>query len=78
MVWAVPDGGAGGGQDCTDMAGKALVLKVDTEANPQLSARFRVRGIPNFLFLSGGKTVVQRAGMVDYQQMEQWLRSAAE
>jgi thioredoxin 2 len=61
-----------------DMAGKALVLKVDTEANPQLSARFRVRGIPNFLVLSGGKTVVQQAGMVDHQQMEQWLRSAAE
>src|SRR5580700_11402939 len=28
-----------------DMAGKALVLKVDTEANPQLSARFQIRGI---------------------------------
>jgi len=25
-----------------DMAGKAIVLKVDTEANPQLSARFQV------------------------------------
>ena len=60
-----------------DMAGKALVLKVDTEANPQLSARFQVRGIPNFVVLSGGKTVVQQAGLVDHNQMEQWLRSAA-
>ncbi len=59
-----------------DMAGKALVLKVDTEANPQLSARFQVRGIPNFVVLSGGKTVVQQAGLVDHHQMEQWLRSA--
>jgi len=59
-----------------DMAGKALVLKVDTEANPQLSARFQVRGIPNFVVLSGGKTVVQQAGLVDHNQMEQWLRSA--
>ena len=59
-----------------DMAGKALVLKVDTEANPQLSARFQVRGIPNFVVLSGGKTVVQQAGLVDHQHMEQWLRSA--
>jgi thioredoxin 2 len=59
-----------------DMAGKALVLKVDTEASPQLSARFQVRGIPNFVVLSGGKTVVQQAGLVDHQQMEQWLRSA--
>jgi thioredoxin 2 len=59
-----------------DMAGQALVLKVDTEANPQLSARFQVRGIPNFLVLSNGRTVVQQAGLVDHRQMEQWLRSA--
>jgi len=59
-----------------EMAGKALVLKVDTEANPQLSARYQVRGIPNFLVLAGGKTVVQQAGLVDHRQMEQWLRSA--
>jgi thioredoxin 2 len=60
----------------SDMAGKALVLKVDTEANPQLSARFQIRGIPNFVVLSGGKTVFQQAGLVDHNQMEQWLRSA--
>lgn len=60
-----------------DMAGTALVLKVDTEANPQLAARFQVRGIPNFVVLSGGKTIVQQAGLVDHKQMEQWLQSAA-
>ena len=59
-----------------DMAGKALVLKVDTEANPQLSARYQVRGIPNFLVLANGRTVLQQAGLVDHRQMEQWLRSA--
>jgi thioredoxin 2 len=60
-----------------DMAGKALVLKVDTEAQPQLSARFQVRGIPNFVVLSGGKPVFQQAGLVGHEQMEQWLRTAA-
>jgi len=59
-----------------DMAGKAIVLKVDTEANPQLSARFQVRGIPNFVVLSGGRTVFQQPGLVGHEQMEQWLRSA--
>jgi thioredoxin 2 len=61
----------------SEMAGKALVLKVDTEAHPQLGARFGVRGIPNFVVLSGGKTVIQQAGLVGHEQMEQWLRSAA-
>lgn len=60
-----------------DMAGKAIVLKVDTEANPELSARFQVRGIPNFVVLSGGRTIFQQAGLVGHEQMEQWLRTAA-
>jgi thioredoxin 2 len=59
-----------------DMAGKAIVLKVDTEAHPELAARFDVRGIPNFVVLSGGRTVFQQAGLVGHQQMEQWLRNA--
>jgi thioredoxin 2 len=59
-----------------DMAGKAIVLKVDTEAHPSLAARFDVRGIPNFVVLSGGKAVFQQAGLVSHEQMEQWLSSA--
>lgn len=60
-----------------DMAGKALVLKVDTEQNPQLAGRFQIRGIPNFVVLSGGRVVTQQAGVVGHDQMEQWLRQAA-
>ena len=60
-----------------DMAGKALVLKVDSDANPQLSARFQIRSIPNFAVISGGRTVFQQAGLVGHEQMEQWLHSAA-
>jgi thioredoxin 2 len=59
------------------MAGKAVVLKVDTEKYPQLAERFNVRGIPNFVVLSGGRTVMQQAGVASHDQMEQWLRAAA-
>ena len=60
-----------------DMAGKAVVLKVDTEKYPQIAARFNVRGIPNFVILSGGRVLRQQAGVVEHDQMEQWLSSAA-
>ncbi len=60
-----------------EMAGKALVLKVDTEQHPQLSARYNVRGIPNFTVFSGGKLVRQQAGLVDHTTMNAWLRDAA-
>jgi thioredoxin 2 len=54
-----------------------VALKVDTEKYPQLAGRFNVRGIPNFVVLSGGRVVSQQAGAVSHEQMEQWLRSAA-
>jgi len=59
-----------------EMAGKAVVVKVDTERYPQLAARFNVRGIPNFLVLYNGKPVVQQAGVVNHEQMESWIKSA--
>ena len=59
-----------------DIAGRAIVVKVDTERYPQLAARFNVRGIPNFVVLYKGRTVMQQAGVVNHQQMESWLRSA--
>ncbi len=59
-----------------DMAGKAIVLKVDTEKYPQLAGRFQVRSIPNFVVLFGGRVVMQQAGLVSRDHMKQWLRSA--
>ena len=59
-----------------EMAGRAIVLKVDTERYPQLAARYRVQGIPNFAVFSGGRLVKQQAGLVDHQVMESWLNSA--
>jgi len=60
-----------------DMAGHALVLKVNTDKHQQLAARFNVRGIPNFAVFSAGKLVRQQAGVVDHNVMEGWLKSAA-
>src|SRR5689334_24081182 len=59
-----------------NMAGEAVVVKVDTERYPELAARFQIRGIPYFAVFNGGRALVQQAGLVDHQQMEQWLRSA--
>ena len=59
-----------------NMAGKAVVLKVDTEKSPGLAGRFRVQGIPNFVVLRGGQPVRQQAGLVGHDVMEGWLREA--
>jgi thioredoxin 2 len=59
-----------------EMAGRAVVLKVDTEAYPQVSARFQVQGIPNFVVLRNGRVVMQRAGVTSRSEMRQWLEAA--
>ena len=59
-----------------DMAGRAVVVKVDTERYPELAARYNVRGIPNFAVFHGGRLVNQQAGLVNHEQMESWLQSA--
>jgi thioredoxin 2 len=58
------------------MAGKAVVLKVDTDRNPSLAERFNVLSIPNFVVLKEGRPVMQRPGMVPQATLEDWLRSA--
>ena len=60
-----------------EMAGRAVVLKVDTEANPELANRYRVQGIPNFAVFRNGRLVFQQAGLVRRNQMRAWLENAA-
>jgi thioredoxin 2 len=59
-----------------EMAGRALVLKVDTERHPQLAAEFGVRSIPNFVVVKGGLLLFQQAGVVGSAQMKEWLLRA--
>ncbi len=63
-------------QTAKEMAGKAVVVKVDTERHPELASRFKIQGIPYFAVFAGGRPVVQQAGLVDHKQMESWLQSA--
>ena len=52
-------------------------LSVDTEAEPQVAARFNIRGIPSLLVFHHGKLVGQRAGVVDASTLKNWLRQYA-
>jgi thioredoxin 2 len=64
-------------QVARDLAGKAVVLKVDTERYPEVAARFNVRSIPNFAVFAHGSLQFQQAGLVDANTMKSWLLRAA-
>jgi thioredoxin 2 len=64
-------------QTARDLAGRAVVVKVDTERFPGLAAQYNVRSIPNFAVFSRGQVQFQQAGLVDAKTMESWLTRAA-
>jgi thioredoxin 2 len=65
-------------QTAHDLAGHAVVLKVDTERFPGLAAQYNVRSIPNFAVFSRGQLQFQQAGLVNTATMKSWLTRAAE
>ncbi len=59
-----------------EMAGRAVILKVNTESEPGLSARYGVRAIPNFVILKSGAVIAQHPGLAPRDQMRRWLEDA--
>jgi thioredoxin 2 len=53
---------------------KVRFLKVDTEAEPELSARYSIRSIPTLMLFRHGKIVAQKAGAVGAEALRSWLR----
>ena len=56
-----------------EMEPRMRFLKVDTEAEPSLAAKYQIRSIPTLIVFRGGKIVAQRAGAVDAGTLKAWL-----
>ena len=44
------------------LGGRALLVKVDSDQNPALSARFGIRSIPTLVRLQGGRETARQSG----------------
>jgi thioredoxin 2 len=56
-------------QAARQLKGRALLVKVDTDANPQLAARFAIRSIPTLVRLDGGREVRRQSGALPAGQI---------
>jgi thioredoxin 1 len=54
-------------------AGKAVVGKVNVDAEPQLAERFNIVSIPCLVVLKGGQEVARNAGAVPRHDIERLL-----
>jgi thioredoxin 1 len=59
----------------TDYDGKAVVGKVDVDANPEVSAKFGIRSIPTLLVFKGGEIVDKQIGAVPKNVLSQKLEA---
>jgi thioredoxin 2 len=60
-----------------ELSGRALVLKVDTEQQQDLAARYAIRSIPTFLVIRDGRVALRQTGAVDRRTMRGWVDQVA-
>ena len=57
--------------------GDVVFAKVDTDANPELSARFGIRSIPTLAVFQRGDVVQRVSGALPAGEFARWLEQAA-
>ncbi len=55
------------------LKGRARFAKLDTEAFPEASARYGIRGIPLLVAFRGGREIGRRAGAVPADEIANWV-----
>ncbi len=65
------------GELAKDWKGKAMVVKINSDEQPDLSARFNISGIPTFILFQGGKEVHRVSGAMPLaalkEQFKKWV-----
>ncbi len=58
-----------------EMTGKLKVVKLNTEDNPEVPARYGITAIPTFLIIKKGEVVHQSVGSQPYEKFKQTVLS---
>ena len=61
-------------QAAQQLHGRALLVKVDSDANPLLSQRYGIRSIPTLLRLQGGVETARQSGALPAAAIVQFAR----
>ena len=62
-------------QAAAQLEPQVRLAKVDTEAVPNLGARFNIRSIPTLVLFKNGKEVARQAGAVGVADIVRWVQS---
>lgn len=59
----------------TEYEGKAVIGKVDVDANPGIASKYGIRNIPTVLFFKGGEIVDKQVGAVPKAKLAEKLEA---
>ncbi len=59
-----------------DMQGRARFVKVNTEAEQDLAAKFNIRSIPTLAVFSGGSEIARQPGAMSATDLMRWISAA--
>lgn len=54
-------------------AGKAVFVKLNSDANQQIASKLGIRGIPTVLVFKNGNEVTRQSGAMPQEQFSRWL-----
>jgi thioredoxin 2 len=57
-----------------EFAGKVVFVKLNTEAFPEASGHFNIRGIPTLAIYKNGKEAARESGAFPLDQFKNWLQ----
>jgi thioredoxin 2 len=54
------------------------LAKLDTEAEPEIGARFQIQSIPTLAVFLHGREIARQSGAMDASRLASWVRRVAE
>ena len=57
----------------SSIGGKAMILKIDVDKNPQVSAAYNIQGVPTLILYKNGKIVWRQSGVVQAAALKQLI-----
>ena len=55
-------------------AGRVSVIDVDTEESPDVTAKFRVKGLPTFVLMEGERELNRHTGTMSKARLMDWVK----
>lgn len=61
---------------CHDMQGRARFVKVNTEVEQGLAAKYNIRSIPTLAVFAGGREIARQSGAMSLTDLTRWVSAA--